>query len=43
MGGRKTTLGGVVRTLGFIVSVVETVFFTREEAEQALERMKGDS
>lgn len=32
MGGRKTTLGGAVRTLGFIVSVVETVtvFFTRE-------------
>lgn len=30
MGGRKTTVGGVVRTLGFIVSVVETVFFTRE-------------
>lgn len=32
MGGRKTTVGGVVRILGFIVSVVETVtvFFSRE-------------
>lgn len=32
MGGRKTMLGGIVRILGFIVSVVETVtvFFSGE-------------